>query len=102
MLPMVNTISNLCAIFFYRKTHPIELDPNLTAAEKRHSRVKTWTKNINLFEKDFIVIPINENAHWFLAIICFPNMKGCYTVEGNEPYKVEIKTPAKSKRLTEI
>lgn len=26
----------------------------------RHDRVKKWTKNVNIFEKDFIFIPINE------------------------------------------
>lgn len=26
----------------------------------RHERVKKWTKKVNLFEKDFIFIPINE------------------------------------------
>lgn len=34
--------------------------------------VRTWTRKINLFEKDFIVLPINENLHWFLVIICNP------------------------------
>lgn len=34
--------------------------------------VKTWTRKINIFEKDFVVIPINENLHWYLAIICHP------------------------------
>lgn len=42
-----------------RKNDP-ENDPNLTPSEKRHSRVKTWTKKVNLFEKDFIIVPINE------------------------------------------
>lgn len=35
--------------------------------------VRTWTRKVNLFEKDFVVIPINENLHWFLAIICHPS-----------------------------
>jgi sentrin-specific protease 7 len=43
-----------------RRSHPVEDDPKLSPAEKRHSRVKSWTKNINIFEKDFIIIPINE------------------------------------------
>ncbi len=37
-----------------------------------HERVQKWTKNVDLFEKDFIVIPINEHAHWYMAIVCFP------------------------------
>jgi len=47
------------------RPHPVEDDPNLSDAEKRHSRVKRWTKSINIFEKDFIVVPINEKAHWY-------------------------------------
>ena len=33
---------------------------SLTAAARRHARVQKWTKNVNIFEKDFIIIPINE------------------------------------------
>jgi len=43
-----------------RASHPVESDPTLSPAQKRHARVKSWTKNINLFTKDFIIIPINE------------------------------------------
>ena len=43
-----------------RRPNTIEDDPKLTAAEKRHARVKSWTKNIDIFEKDFIIVPINE------------------------------------------
>ncbi|XP_049821770.1 uncharacterized protein LOC109596804 isoform X3 [Aethina tumida] len=82
-----------------RKCQPAELDNNLTAAQKRHARVKNWTKNVNLFEKDFVIVPINENAHWFLAIICFPGMDGCHTFDG-QPYKLEPKTPRKKKGTT--
>lgn len=28
--------------------------------QRRHARVKTWTRHVDLFEKDFIVVPINE------------------------------------------
>ncbi|XP_048239758.1 uncharacterized protein LOC124111405 isoform X2 [Haliotis rufescens] len=46
----------------------------LPAMIRRHTRVKTWTRHVDLFDKDFIIVPINEHSHWFLAIICFPNM----------------------------
>ncbi|XP_062605609.1 sentrin-specific protease 6-like [Saccostrea cucullata] len=45
-----------------------------TPAEKKHARVKNWTKKVDLFEKDFIFVPINEHSHWFLAVICFPGL----------------------------
>jgi Ulp1 family protease len=38
-------------------------------------KLKNWTKHVNLFEKDFIVVPICENHHWFVAVICFPTSK---------------------------
>lgn len=66
-----------------------EQDPNLTPAEKRHARVSKWTKNVNLFDKDYIIIPINENSHWFLAIICFPSLGGVETLDG-KPFKEEL------------
>ena len=74
-----------------------------TAAGKRHARVQKWTKNVNIFQKDFIVIPINEHAHWFLAIICFPGLVGKVvanspTVKENEAHK----NLHKSKRLKEM
>lgn len=28
--------------------------------ERRHDRVKTWTRHVDLFSKDFIIVPINE------------------------------------------
>lgn len=32
--------------------------------------VQKWTRNVDLFTYDYIVVPINEAAHWYLAIIC--------------------------------
>ncbi|RPB26955.1 cysteine proteinase [Terfezia boudieri ATCC MYA-4762] len=29
-----------------------------------------WTARVDLFTKQYVIIPINENAHWYLAIIC--------------------------------
>ncbi|KAF9963225.1 hypothetical protein BGZ65_005065 [Modicella reniformis] len=36
--------------------------------------VKSWTNKIDLFSKKFIIIPIHENLHWFLAIIANPGL----------------------------
>lgn len=78
--------------FFYKRLttltrhhHNLDKDVKQTAAQKRHARVQNWTKNVNLFEKDFIIIPINEQSHWFLAIICFPTLKGPVTYDTNIP-----------------
>ena len=39
--------------------------------ERMHSQVKKWTRGIDIFERDYIIIPVNEHSHWFLVIICF-------------------------------
>ncbi|XP_060909240.1 sentrin-specific protease 7 isoform X1 [Labrus mixtus] len=43
--------------------------------QKRHQRVKTWTRHVDIFEKDFLFVPVNQEAHWYLVVICFPGMK---------------------------
>ncbi|KAF1809637.1 cysteine proteinase [Eremomyces bilateralis CBS 781.70] len=34
-----------------------------------YSAVQRWTAKENLFNYEYVVIPINENSHWYLAII---------------------------------
>lgn len=39
--------------------------------------VEKWTRSVDLFSYDYIIIPINEDAHWYLAIICnLPYLEG--------------------------
>ena len=38
--------------------------------EINYEAVQNWTRSIDLFAFEYIVIPINESAHWYLAIIC--------------------------------
>ncbi|XP_043926037.1 sentrin-specific protease 6 isoform X2 [Protopterus annectens] len=62
--------------FFYKRLNQrerrnLQETANLSLPQKRHGRVKTWTRHVDLFQKDFIFVPINEAAHWFLAVICF-------------------------------
>jgi sentrin-specific protease 7 len=38
--------------------------------------VERWTAKDDIFSHDFVVVPVNEHAHWYLAIICnLPNVK---------------------------
>ncbi|KAJ2495410.1 hypothetical protein IWW47_004083, partial [Coemansia sp. RSA 2052] len=37
-----------------------------------YSQLKKWTASVDLFDKDYIFVPINENIHWYLAIIANP------------------------------
>jgi Ulp1 family protease len=36
--------------------------------------LKNWTKNVNIFSKNYIVVPINEDTHWYLAVIVNPSI----------------------------
>ncbi|KAJ8341957.1 hypothetical protein SKAU_G00342480 [Synaphobranchus kaupii] len=67
--------------FFYKRLNQRERKcgweaGHLPVQKKKHNRVKTWTRHVDLFQKDFIFVPINESAHWFLAVICFPGLDG--------------------------
>lgn len=35
-----------------------------------YEAVRRWTSKIKLFEYNYVVVPINKNLHWYLAIIC--------------------------------
>ncbi|KAI8905197.1 hypothetical protein EDD86DRAFT_73031 [Gorgonomyces haynaldii] len=55
--------------FFFQKLSP--RDKPFTK-EEGYEAVKRWTKNVDIFAKDFIIIPINESLHWYLSIVCYP------------------------------
>ena len=40
---------------------------------------------MDIFQKDFLIIPINESSHWFLAIVCFPGLSGPVSAIDNQP-----------------
>jgi sentrin-specific protease 7 len=44
-------------------------DPPFGNSLTRFQRVQKWTKNINIFQKDFIFIPINEKYAFNLTVI---------------------------------
>jgi hypothetical protein len=35
-----------------------------------YAAVEKWTRTIDIFSRDFVVVPVNENFHWYVAIIC--------------------------------
>lgn len=35
-----------------------------------YEAVQNWTRSVDIFAFDYVVVPINESAHWYLAIIC--------------------------------
>ncbi|KAH8864501.1 Sentrin-specific protease 7 [Schistosoma japonicum] len=81
-------------VFFYSRlasggnlsgdTRGSTVSPNLSKAIEttdemiyaQHANVAKWTRRVDLFSKDYIIIPINECAHWFLGLVCYPWMAG--------------------------
>jgi Ulp1 family protease len=39
--------------------------------------VKKWTKNVDIFSKEFILIPINYASHWSLVCVVRPGFSPC-------------------------
>lgn len=35
-----------------------------------YEAVEKWTRSVDIFAFDYVIVPINESAHWYLAIIC--------------------------------
>jgi hypothetical protein len=58
-----------------------------------YSGVEKWTRNVDLFSYDYIVVPINESAHWYVAIICNLPSLSLDPADGVEP----AQTPALQK-----
>lgn len=52
--------------FFYSKLKPT------TGRSINYDGVKNWTAKVDLFSYDYIVVPVNEHFHWWVAIICNP------------------------------
>eukprot|EP00742_Colponemidia_sp_Colp-10_P010426 GILJ01011449.1.p1 GENE.GILJ01011449.1~~GILJ01011449.1.p1 ORF type:complete len:1212 (-),score=190.55 GILJ01011449.1:102-3737(-) len=65
--------------FFYKRLILNSSDESDTDAQRKvgelgYEHVRKWTQNVDLFEKQFIFVPINEHLHWSLAVICFPSL----------------------------
>ncbi|WOH04856.1 hypothetical protein DCAR_0624268 [Daucus carota subsp. sativus] len=59
--------------FFFRKL--VDLDGDFSREHEGREvflRVRKWTRKLNLFEKDYIFIPVNFSSHWSLIVICHP------------------------------
>ncbi|EMD31406.1 hypothetical protein CERSUDRAFT_119788 [Gelatoporia subvermispora B] len=51
--------------FFYKKL-------NVKNKEEGYRSVRKWTSKFDLFKKKYLIVPINEHFHWYLAIIYNP------------------------------
>lgn len=53
--------------FFYEK-----LTTAKSSREINYDGVKGWTSKVDLLSYDYIIVPVNEYYHWWVAIICNP------------------------------
>ncbi|KAI8886654.1 cysteine proteinase, partial [Backusella circina FSU 941] len=60
------------SFFFTRLTQSDESSPRKQTTAIKYEKVQRWTDKVNIFEKKYIVIPIEQAYHWFLAIIINP------------------------------
>ncbi|KAK0201688.1 hypothetical protein DFS33DRAFT_1489562 [Desarmillaria ectypa] len=51
--------------FFYKKL-------SVKNSDEGYNAVRRWTSKTDIFAKKYIIVPINENFHWYLAIIYQP------------------------------
>ncbi|OLL21786.1 Ubiquitin-like-specific protease 2 [Neolecta irregularis DAH-3] len=86
--------------FFYKR---------LTQRDKEgkkvgHANVRKWTKkgNVDLFATKYIVVPVNESLHWYLAIICNMDTAARYTLEKFDCKSLEEKAPEKADDTTSL
>ncbi|XP_034047248.1 sentrin-specific protease 7-like [Thalassophryne amazonica] len=82
--------SHVFSSFFYK-----QLSRRQTASEDaanfvsdrhmRHQRVKRWTRNVDIFKKDFLFVPVNQSSHWFLVVVCFPGLEAVQSEVRHRP-----------------
>ncbi|XP_063067908.1 sentrin-specific protease 7b isoform X2 [Engraulis encrasicolus] len=70
--------SHVFSSFFYKQL--TRKDASEDASEgsveyRRHQKVRTWTRHVDIFDKDYIFVPVNQEAHWYLVVICFPGLE---------------------------
>ncbi|KAF4594977.1 Ulp1 protease family protein [Ophiocordyceps camponoti-floridani] len=95
----------ICSTFFFEKLRS-------TRGKINYDGVKTWTAKFDLFSYDYIIVPVNEHAHWYLAIICnvanalngipFPASNGVEVIDVSEDRQEPVDSPHTSKTAAEI
>lgn len=72
--------------FFYKKlseTSGGEVPPHAEASSqkttakeiqtlKNYFKIKNWTRDVDIFSKDYVFVPIHDHLHWSVVVICHP------------------------------
>ena len=57
-------------VYFFNSFFFASLTNTSNGRRINYDAVKNWTRNVDLFGYDYIVVPINQAYHWYCAIIC--------------------------------
>lgn len=79
--------------FFFTKLKPGK------GRQINYDGVKSWTSRVDLFSYDYIIVPVNENFHWWLAIIFNPGKLDpdlCDDLDGASSPDLEVTSGANS------
>ena len=49
-----------------------KLKADSEAALRAYARVERWTRDVDVFAKKYLLVPVFEDQHWSLAIVCHP------------------------------
>ncbi|GAQ85607.1 Ulp1 protease family protein [Klebsormidium nitens] len=60
--------------FFFKKLTETAQEARKRGAsgEEAFRRMNKWTRKVDIFLKDFVIVPVNQSLHWSLAIIVYP------------------------------
>ncbi|EMR10257.1 hypothetical protein PNEG_01523 [Pneumocystis murina B123] len=75
--------SHIFNTFFYKKL----VDKDRSGKKGGYQNVKKWTSKtkIDVFAKKYVVVPVNESLHWYVAIICnLDTMSDKHLVQNSE------------------
>ncbi|GAA6013838.1 hypothetical protein JCM11491_000441 [Sporobolomyces phaffii] len=88
--PLVHVFNS----FFYKKLSSGKQSKEDKEADEftPYYLVEKWTKKFDLFDKKYVVIPINEHLHWYLAVIVNPK----WIIDAAKEYPPLEKAPPKS------
>jgi Ulp1 family protease len=55
--------------FFYERFTSAQANIN-----RGYKKVETWTKNVNIFALDMLIVPVNQYAHWSVLFVLRPDL----------------------------
>ena len=73
--PEIRAKTHIFTTFFFTKLTEKKKDNSSEKDQSKrvYDRVKKWLRKVDVFSKDYLVIPVNRSHHWFLIIVCNAN-----------------------------